>query len=462
LYLAAALRRGGHEVQLADLMFSKAPQEDIRRAIETFSPTIIALSIRNLEVIVARERLFGSYLSECCRTIRRHSNAPLVLGGPGFSLFPRELMASLKADYGIVYEGELAFPLLLEALAQQTPLTDVPGLLWWDGEELRVTPEQCPKNLDHVPFQAIDLIDAAKYRRWRGHLGVVTKKGCAQRCTFCPEQAGPGHRVRLRSPLVVADEMDHLQRQTGLRYFDFADPLFNTHPAHAMEVLEELCRRQMGARFEVEVNPVGQNGTFADLLQGAGCIMANLTADSGSDEMLERLQKGYSRADILRVAGLYSDRRLPYMVGFLLGGPGERLETIEETIDLIERLPRVSTVYISVGLRIHPGAPLHQTALDEGQVDPGADLLTPRYYLSPHFDATCAQRLLELSRRSRTVFLSEAMYGTVALALRWLADQANSRPVTKYAAMAKIIEKIYHRGGAPVSWDERLRCFRPQ
>jgi anaerobic magnesium-protoporphyrin IX monomethyl ester cyclase len=117
----------------------------------------------------------------------------------------------------------------------------------------------------------------------------------------------------------------------------------------------------------------------------AGFAQIDVTPDSASPAMIKNLKKGFAMEDIIRTAELIREFGLPSMWFFLFGGPGENNDTFRETLSFIDaHISRDDLVYMSSGLRIYPGTPLHQTALDEGIISKAKSLLNPPlYYHSP-------------------------------------------------------------------------------
>jgi radical SAM superfamily enzyme YgiQ (UPF0313 family) len=326
-------------------------------------------------------------------------------------------------------------------------------------EGLVSTPVCQVGDLDAIPFQAIDLIDAKRYDRARGAMGVFTRKACPLRCTYCPEETFHGSRVRLRSAKRVVDEMEYIIDTAGVRYFDFADTAFNAPRSHAMAVCQEIVDRKVDLQFEVELNPVDQNRESVRLLKAAGCQGVDLTIDSGSNRMLRSLRKGFTSGQALDAARLYAEFAIPYTAGFLLGGPGEDRESVAETIAFARRLPRPSAVYFSVGLRIFRQTALYNQLKREGSPLAEGSLLAPRFYVADTFDEHCAEQLLEACRKVPCFYISDIFYKPV---MRWVlrgTTLTNTRPAWKAGAVPKYIQQVLQFGRDGLTWDSGRRAF---
>jgi hypothetical protein len=129
-------------------------------------------------------------------------------------------------------------------------------------------------------------------------------------------------------------------------------------------------------------------------MKRAGFQTLGITAESASDPVLERLEKGFTAAKVREVAERVEVYGIRTLWIFLVGGPGETPQTMEETLDFARwRLERGDAVYMTVGLRIYPGTTLHRIAIAEGVVPPDSNLLDPTFYFSSslRFDAAVAR-----------------------------------------------------------------------
>jgi radical SAM superfamily enzyme YgiQ (UPF0313 family) len=302
LHLAAALREKGHEVGLVDLMFSDDPERDLVDAVAAFRPELLGVAIRNVDSLLGKDEYRIPELKRYVEAVRKVSTAPMIAGGPGFSLFPEELVAEFGFEYGLVGEADRSLPALVDAIASGADPSAIPGLVLRRDGRFVSNPPDIVEDLDAIPFQAVDLIPAGLYAARRGNLAVFTRKACPLDCIYCPEAALHGQKVRLRSAKRVVDELEFIVATTGVRDFDFADTTFNVPREHALAVCEEIVRRGLRIRFEVELSPLDQDAESVRLLRRAGCIGVDLTADSGSDRMLGVLNKGFTADQIHRGA----------------------------------------------------------------------------------------------------------------------------------------------------------------
>jgi radical SAM superfamily enzyme YgiQ (UPF0313 family) len=129
-YIAMALRKEGHQVEVMDLCFSQEISIDLNQTLHQFQPDLIGISLRNLDNLTYPTSI--SYLQEVEEVVgicRQSPSSQLVIGGSGYSLAPQELLQFLNVDFGIVGEGEEIFLQLVRSLERKDPISPSPHLL---------------------------------------------------------------------------------------------------------------------------------------------------------------------------------------------------------------------------------------------------------------------------------------------------------------------------------------------
>jgi pyruvate-formate lyase-activating enzyme len=351
LYVMAATPEK-HDKLLLDLCFQDDPLAELGAMLRDQAPDVVAIGMRNIQ----NSDYTGltnnlDYYRQIIATVRDQSAAIVVLGGGGFSVMPRELMKALHPDYGIAGEGEEAFPKLIAALAEDaktqatapdvgaTALSTIGNLHYFEGEHLVTHPRTGPfLELDDLAVPDRSLSDP-RYCRETGIQSVQTKRGCALRCNYCTYPTIEGRTVRLRAPETVVDEMVQLaETHSDVDHFFVVDSVFNIPPDHA----KAICRAMVGRGFAVPwtcyANPLGFDAELAQLMSAAGCVGMEIGTDSGCDEILEQLNKGFDTQQVRQIHQLCSDAGLRDCHTFLLGTPGETLRHVERTLEFIADL----------------------------------------------------------------------------------------------------------------------------
>lgn len=404
-YVAAAVRAAGHEVELLDLNLCQDAELLLAEHFRRRQPALVGLTFRNADdCFWPSGESFVPVLQRDLAAVRRHTDAPLVLGGVGYSIFPQSLLARTGADFGIWGDGEAALVALLEALRGTRPWEAVPGLVYHQDGVLRVNPPAWPEPLQ-VPTERA-LVDNAAYFARGGQLGVETKRGCARRCSYCADPLAKGRRHRLREPSDVAREVAALADR-GWDVLHLCDAEFNLPLEHALAVCDALIQRRLGDRVRwyayVAVVPFPE--VLAQRMQRAGCVGLNFTSDATHPAMLAAYRQPHGREDIAAAVARCRAHGITVMLDLLLGGPGETPETLAATIGEIKQLAP-DAVGAALGLRIYPGTRLETLLGGDGPFESNRglrrhytgsiDLLQPTFYTSPALGARPAELVREL------------------------------------------------------------------
>ena len=383
-YVAGALRQSGHEARILDLCFEGDRTAAITKAISDFSPRLIGLSIRNIDNLTyGKSVCYMPSIKGIVETISKTTDAVIVAGGSGFSIFPEETLRYLDLEAGIAGEGEDAFVRFADAIACGGTLDAVPNLC-------TIRKGQFASNavLFNGSFSSPDrsLLDNCKYMNLGGLGNIQTKRGCPFSCSYCTYPAIEGHNIRLRNPAEVANEMVEARKRDGIDYVFFVDDIFNFPEEHAMAVCEEMIRSEAEVDWTCFATPLGMSREMAALMKKAGCKGIEFGTDGGSEATLAALGKRFSPADVAHASDCCRSVDLPHAHYIIIGGPGEDASTVQESFSLFERI-RPTAVIALVGVRIYPNTPLRQRAVEEGIIQGNDSLFNPAFYLTQSLDA---------------------------------------------------------------------------
>lgn len=379
--VAAAARAAGHQVRFLDLMGKSEIGDLVSAAVDAFAPQLIGVSIRNIDDQKHRGTQFlldgaAAVVAAC----RRASQAPVVLGGAGYSLFPVAALDYLGADMGIQGEGETAFPRLLDSLAHGgRDLGDVPGLY-----RRGAPPPQrrvFESDLDRLPIAGPDLFDSALAENPACYLPFQTRRGCPLGCSYCSTATIEGRRIRRRSPEAVVAALK-AWHDAGFKRVFFVDNTFNLPPTYAKELCRRIQRAALDLQWRAILYPGQVDRELVDAMARAGCREVSLGFESGAATILAEYGKHFGPGEIRRTARLLRDAGIQAMGFLMLGGPGETRDTARESLKFADGLG-LASMHLTVGVRIYPYTDLARRAAAEGLVDPGDDLLRPRFYVVP-------------------------------------------------------------------------------
>jgi radical SAM superfamily enzyme YgiQ (UPF0313 family) len=344
LYAASLLRQHGHDVSFFDTMFAEKA-EDILPAIETRTP----------EFFVIYDDGFN-YLTKMCLTNMREAAFKMmklarqrgctVIVSSSDSTDHFEQYLNEGADFILTGEAEITLLELINALtAKQDDLLSIPGIAFRQQDALIKTARRpVLKDLDSLPFPAWDLVDMEPYRKmWmrsKGYfsMNMGTTRGCPFKCNWCAKPIY-GNRYNSRSPENVVSELKMLKEKFQFDHIWFCDDIFGLKPGWVHSFADLVEKEKLDFRFKIQARAdlLLQEEYIKDLAR-AGCENAWMGAESGSQKILDAMDKG------TRVEQIYESTRLLKKYGIhpsffiQFGYLGETKDDINKTIRMINDL----------------------------------------------------------------------------------------------------------------------------
>ncbi len=393
-YVATVAEGAGHDVRVLDLCFRSDRHSLVRDALQSFSPEAVGISVRNIDnVNMLYPVLYLPDVKDLVAEVRRYSQAPIIVGGSGASLCPTDVLRALEVEYVVVSDGERTLLRLLDAMQGTAPLADIPGLAFWQDGHPALHPPNFPA-LDSGDPRLGKWIDLGPYSKRGASYNVQTKRGCTQRCIYCTyNQALEGAGMRLRAPAEVVDEIEKAVTDYAPECFEFVDSVFNHPYGHCVELLEEILRRPWKTRFTaMGVSPRKLDARLLDLMWRAGFRSFMMSPETASPQMITNYGKGFTADDLMTATEAVLHSRFTVLYYFLIGGPGETHDTVQESIDFAQRYltkakrPPYTMANFYLGIRVYPNTVLWNIAVDQGLFPPGADPLQQLWYISEHLD----------------------------------------------------------------------------
>ena len=358
LIAASVLREHGIPVALFDPTLVP-PEEGFQDALERHQPDMVVVCEDDFNFLskmcLARNRQLAFSMSEWAR----QRSIPIVVHGSDASDSPRDY---LRAGFEAVLIGEVEATLLELALGK--PRREIAGLAYHSGSAVKFNaPRQLQTDLDKLPLPAWDLVDIDLYRRaWisaHGYfsLNVASSRGCPYRCNWCAKPIY-GNSYHARSAHAVAVELRRLKDEYQPNHIWFADDIFALSPrwtqefANAVDALDARIPFKMQSRCDLMTRDT------VHALRRSGCEEVWMGAESGSQRILDAMDKGirvsqiYAAADNLRHNGIRACLFLQF------GYPGEEWPQIEATIRMVRDVAPAD-VGISVSYPL-PGTKFHR------------------------------------------------------------------------------------------------------
>ena len=356
LSLASYLQEGGADVQIVDLTFARSVRP-VRERIRSFRPHVVGVHAKTL---TARRAL------EIAEDVRAAGAVPLA-GGPDAASRP-----TLYLDGGFdgvaLGEGEATLLEAADRAARGVSLAGTPGLAAQERGERTIGPSRpFLPSLDALPMPAWELIDMEAYLgHWQRRTGerrmaMLTSRGCPFDCSWCSKPTF-GRSFRQMSPERVLRELAELQRRYSVDYVRFCDDVFGIQRSWIDALLDGLGSLSAPIRFECLARVDLLKPDLLKRMREVGLARVYLGVESGSQKMLDLMNRGTRRAQVERAAQSLRENGVRQFWFLMLGYPGETIEDIEETLALFRRFsPEEYSVSIAVPI---PGTRFYDSVKD--------------------------------------------------------------------------------------------------
>jgi radical SAM superfamily enzyme YgiQ (UPF0313 family) len=364
LTAAAVVREAGHEVDLYDTMFTTSPDE-IEPVLQRWSP----------DYLVIYDDGFN-YLTKMCLTNMREAAFSLIQSAKWYGC--KVIVSSSDstdryqeyldrgADIVLLGEAEMS---LCEVLDNGEP-DKIAGIAYLKNKEA-ITNARRPvmQNLDALPIAAWDLIDMKPYKNaWQKSTGyfsinIATTRGCPYKCNWCAKPIY-GNRYNSRSPEHVIAELKMLKEKAGFDHVWFCDDIFGLKPGWVQRFAELVRQENLSFRFKIQsrADLLSKEDAVASLAK-AGCEYIWIGAESGSQKILDAMDKGITVEQIRTASHLIRKHGMKPAFFLQFGYPGEVKEDIDKTLKMLfEIMPDDIGVSVSYPL---PGTRFYEKVKEE-------------------------------------------------------------------------------------------------
>ena len=343
LYAVSYLRENGYDVKLFDTMFCHSAS-DIFSTIDDYQP----------DIFISYDDGFN-YLTKMCLTNMREacfemqayakSKGCKVITSSSDSTDNYEVYLKRGADCIVIGEAEQTVLDLCNALKDNFSIKTIPGIAYSENDKIiKTTNRSIIKDLDTLPEPAWDIIDIEPYKKmWLTHhgyfsLNFVTTRGCPYKCNWCAKPIY-GNRYNSHSPQNIVFEIKKWQQQFGFTHVWFADDIFGLKPHWLYEFDKNVQEEKLKISYKIQ--------SRADLLlqednikhlANSGCTMVWMGAESGSQKILDAMDKGTKVEQIYEATCLLKKHGIHVSLFLQLGYLNETIEDIKLTIKLVEDL----------------------------------------------------------------------------------------------------------------------------
>jgi anaerobic magnesium-protoporphyrin IX monomethyl ester cyclase len=365
-YLTSYIKARGHDVTLLDMQVLLMDSEALALRLAAEQPDVVGITA--MTPTLPEALLVADLARRVLPAVR------IVLGGVHPTLDPESVLVNPSVDFVIRGEGESSFSQLLDVLAGQGALADVPGLCYRSGGGLQIAPKAPPlRDLDLLPAADYGSFPVERYiehnallRGVRG-ISMIVSRGCPYSCSFCAVQQTMSRRWRIKSVTRVVDEIIALRDEYGIEGVWFKDSIFNLKPSWTREFCRQMIERKVGVEWQANTRINLLDDEELALMKRAGLTQIDLGIESGSPKSLKRLNKQITVEQIREKVKL-AKRHVRVFGFFMIGVPGEDESDVQQTFEFAKSLDldRWSwSIYSPL-----PGSPLYDELIEEGRVQP--------------------------------------------------------------------------------------------
>jgi radical SAM superfamily enzyme YgiQ (UPF0313 family) len=295
--------------------------------------------------------LTGAPIRDALRVSRaakaRRPDLPVIWGGWHPSLFPTETLADPAIDVTVQGQGEVTFAELVERLADSADLVGLAGTAVRQGDQVQVNPSRALANMNALPAHDYSLIDVERYFQLKGQrqLDYISSTGCYFRCAFCADPFVFKRRWTALEPSRMGEEIESLWRRHQYADLAFQDETFFTYRERVVAVAEEFLRRNLSFTWTATMRAdqaVRLSDEVMALCVRSGLRRVMIGVESGSQEMLDWIEKDITLEQVLASATMCVRHGIGAIFPFIVGFPSESAASVQATLDLVKRLRAMS------------------------------------------------------------------------------------------------------------------------
>jgi anaerobic magnesium-protoporphyrin IX monomethyl ester cyclase len=358
LYLTSHLRKQGFDVDVFDTTFSS--RTALFHHLRTETPSVLGI-YANLMTRGNAVEIMG---------VAKEAGWRVIVGGPEPGAYAQEYLES-GAEFVVFGEGEATLEELLTALKARADRTDpdwrskIAGVAYLD--EHKVFHQNPPRgqiaDLDAQPWPARQAIDIQRYvDTWRTHhqqgsVNFITARGCPYKCRWCSHQVY-GQTHRRRNPIKVVDEVEWLLSTYTPDIAWVSDDVFTINHQWIRDYANEMRRRNLRVPFECISRADRLNDEMLDLLAELGCFRIWIGSESGSQRLLDSMDRGVKVEQVQKAVAATRARNIQSGMFLMWGYEGEEMADIEATIDHV-RTAQPDIFFTTVSYPIK-GTPYYQ------------------------------------------------------------------------------------------------------
>lgn len=373
--IAGWLRDRGYNVAIIDQEAERISAAEVAESAKEWAPRLVGIVVSGHQPSASSQQMVAA--RQCAEALRPFE-IPVVMLGNHPSALPVRTLEEEPVDYVCDGEG----PLTLKGLLDGLPLSEIPGLVYWDGMDVARNPNAPLIKIDELHGDVWDLLPISKYRAHQWHCfgdlskrhpyaSIYTSLGCPHKCSFCMINTFQHvNKYRMRSPNKVVEQIVRLHNIYGITTIKIADEMFCLNRAHVTAICEGLIESGIADKLNIwgysrvdsaQVVPL-------DLLRRAGIRWLALGIESGSKHVRDGSQKALKNEDIYGVVRGIQAAGINVIGNYIFGLPDDDMQSMGETLELAVGLQtEFANMYVAMA---YPGSRLYDDAVAKGATLP--------------------------------------------------------------------------------------------
>lgn len=325
--LSAIAKKRGYETLFKDYALKNETVYDFLRDLRVFKPDFLVLNVASTTL--------EKDLSILTQASELLENTVVIVKGAPFN-FGSYVTIQKYPEIDIALRGEIeeAF----EEIIQYKDLKDIKGITYQVNNKIVSTADRELKdNLDHLPFLDRDLIDNNLYLKpdtKKPQTIIRVEKGCPNHCFVCLATPLYGKNARYKSVELVIEEVEECIEKYNIRDFIFWSDLFTADLTWVQKLCRSIIEKGLKINFSANTRVDTIDFETMTLLKKAGCDMLYVGVESGSQEILDKMGKRITIAQIKETISLIKKAKIPIYAYYIIGLPWETRKTLSETYKL--------------------------------------------------------------------------------------------------------------------------------
>ncbi|MDD5609956.1 MAG: radical SAM protein [Candidatus Omnitrophica bacterium] len=324
-YAAAINEKMGNKSFIIDANAEKLKKEEALARVQEFKPDMLGFMLT----------AYGFFETlNWIKYFKEKMALPVIAGNILCSLYPEIVLQHKEIDYIIIGPATDSLPALIKSLQDNTKPVDIPGVCYKNHGRIMISaPETIKEDFDRLPFPSRHLLPNEKYHaimsKRKNYTIMVTSKGCNAKCTFCHIHKIP---LSFRKEEAVISEVEECYRKHGIREMDIFDPSFTISRNRVLKICTGIIEKKIDIHWACRARVDQVDEELLDNMYKAGCRRILYGIESGTDENLNKMKKGITVKQAKKAVAMTKGSGIMALGFFMLGVPGETVDTLYRTI----------------------------------------------------------------------------------------------------------------------------------